>query len=117
MLYLNKNTNNKIFLSLNDVFLSGLSKNWTIELYSQQNNPVKYSLGTDLSLYPLKYNEFILSGISQADGYYNYNVYNSAYSATTIETGKAIISSSTFTSTVYKDVQTDSQIKYVDTRN
>lgn len=99
MIFLNKNQNNNIFLSLSqDTLLSGLTDNYILSIYStQQQIPFTLNL-TDISTKKNRYNQFtvsgtILSGIT--NGYYNYKVYNTAYSANTIEIGKIIITGTT----------------------
>ena len=120
MIYLNKNlSSNKLNLTLScDTILTGLSNSYTLKLYSGQiQNPVSFSMN-DVSIYKDRYNLFYVSGSTlsaMTNGYYNYDVINSAYSATTLETGKCILTSNT-THTSYVDKAKAQVTKYVDNR-
>ena len=95
MIILNSQVNNEIFLTLSqDTLLSGLTSSYTLNIYSQQQS-TPYTISLTAISSTTRYEEFIVSGASLTgltDGYYDYSVYNSAYSATTLEVGKCLIS-------------------------
>lgn len=111
-----KNTTTKQYFTLSmDNTLTGLTSAYTLSLYNDSANEYHTFSITDVSTNN-RANLFILnfSGSTLQEMIYDYNIYNSSYPTTSLETNKIYIYTTKPSKMV--DTQSDADIKLIDNR-
>lgn len=130
MVLLNKNAINSVILTLTEKVTIN-NPYFLFEFTHDQTNTVSYCISTDLSIYPNRYNQFMITEKNNPNalngevnliytGYYKYKVYaqssstnlNPSNANELVEQGKAFINNIASTDSYYGETKYDTNTAY-----